>query len=109
VDEIRINERKKKIKNMIKNNSLVIIDTAKIEVSKVTTSIIDTPKIEVSKITAPELKVYNNASTEKKAILSDNKGKAPAEEPQALREGPGRPFPELVYTSGNIMNLIKSI
>jgi hypothetical protein len=97
VDEIRINEKKISFNKMNKNNTLVIIDTPKIKVSKVTTSIIDTPKIEVSKVTAPEFKVYNNADTNKLQILTDNKGKAPAEEPQALREGPGRPFPELEF------------
>jgi hypothetical protein len=35
--------------------------------------------------------VYNNADTDKLRILSDNKDKAPAEEPQALREDPGAP------------------
>jgi hypothetical protein len=58
--------------------------------------------LEISDALENILKVYNNADTEKKAILSDNKGKAPAEEPQALREGPGRPFPELEYISGLI-------
>jgi group I intron endonuclease len=50
------------------------------------------------------LKVYSNAETDKKAILSENKRKAPAEEPQALREGPGRPFPELEFTYFIITN-----
>jgi group I intron endonuclease len=48
--------------------------------------------------------IYHNAQTDKSIILTDNKDKAPAEEPQALREGPGRPFPELVFIFGNIMN-----
>ena len=56
-----------------------------------------------------ELKIYSNAETDKLQILTDNKGKAPAEEPQALREGPEGPFPELVYTCGNIMNQVKCI
>jgi hypothetical protein len=42
--------------------------------------------------------IYNNAETDKLQILTETKGKAPAEEPQALREGPGRPFPELEFT-----------
>jgi hypothetical protein len=51
--------------------------------------------------------IYNNADTDKLRILTETKGKAPAEEPQALREGPGRPFPELGFTYGHISNLIK--
>jgi group I intron endonuclease len=85
--------RKKKIKNMIKNNSLVIIDAPKIGAS-----------IVAAPIVGPELKVYSNADTEKLQILTDNFGKAPAEESQALREGPGCPFPELEFTNGNITN-----
>jgi hypothetical protein len=53
--------------------------------------------------------VYNNIEADKLRILTETKGKAPAEEPQALREGPGRPFPELGFTYGNIRNLIKCI
>ena len=51
---------------MDKNNTLVIIDTPKIEVSKVAVPI----------VVGPELKVYNNADTNKLQILTENKGKA---------------------------------
>src|SRR5690606_15212432 len=49
---------------MNKNNTLVIIDTPKIEVSKV-----------AGPIVAPEYKVYKNAETEKLQVLTENKGK----------------------------------
>src|SRR5690606_9917718 len=48
-----------------KNNTLVIIDTPKIEISKVAVPIV-----------APEYKVYKNAETDKLQVLTENEGKA---------------------------------
>jgi hypothetical protein len=53
--------------------------------------------------------IYHNAETEKSRVITETKGKAPAEEPQALREGPGRPFPELVFIFGLIRIQIRNM
>src|SRR5688572_7336099 len=59
--KLGLTRKKIKLNKMNKNNTLAIIDSS---------------KLIVSKIAAPEYKVYNNADTDKLQILTENKGKS---------------------------------